>query len=223
MMLRPPPALNRLAAPALARAAPGVARARLGAPRFFSSAAAAAAPAPSLPTRAQAVEYEPSAAGLQQWSKWLPKVQRSGVKKVLLVGSGGLSIGQAGEFDYSGSQAIKALRESGIETVLINPNIATIQTSHHLASQIYFLPISPEYVAYVLEKERPDGVLLTFGGQSALNVGVKLDEMGVFERLGVEVLGSQVDVLRMCEDRELFVQALDRMSDPPQLSRLLVY
>lgn len=85
------------------------------------------------------------------------------MKKVLLVGSGGLSIGQAGEFDYSGSQAIKALRESGIETILINPNIATIQTSHHLASQIYFLPISPDYVAYVLEKERPDGVLLTFG------------------------------------------------------------
>ena len=134
------------------------------------------------------------------------------MKKVLLVGSGGLSIGQAGEFDYSGSQAIKALRESGIETILINPNIATIQTSHHLASQIYFLPISPDYVAYVLEKERPDGVLLTFGGQSALNVGVKLDEMGVFERLGVEVLGSQVDVLRMCEDRDLFVQALDRTS-----------
>lgn len=136
------------------------------------------------------------------------------MKKVLLVGSGGLSIGQAGEFDYSGSQAIKALRESGIETILINPNIATIQTSHHLASQIYFLPISPDYVAYVLEKERPDGVLLTFGGQSALNVGVKLDEMGVFERLGVKVLGSQVDVLRMCEDRELFVQALDQINIP---------
>lgn len=133
---------------------------------------------------------------------------------MLLVGSGGLSIGQAGEFDYSGSQAIKALRESGIETILINPNIATIQTSHHLASQIYFLPISPDYVAYVLEKERPDGVLLTFGGQSALNVGVKLDEMGVFERLGVKVLGSQVDVLRMCEDRELFVQALDQINIP---------
>lgn len=177
--------------------------------RLFSSAASSAAPVPTAPARAQAVEYQPSATGLQQWAKWLPKVQRSGVKKVLLVGSGGLSIGQAGEFDYSGSQAIKALRESGIDTILINPNIATIQTSHHLASQIYFLPISPEYVAYVLEKERPDGVLLTFGGQSALNVGVKLDEMGVFERLGVEVLGSQVDVLKMCEDRDLFVQALD--------------
>jgi carbamoyl-phosphate synthase large subunit len=151
---------------------------------------------------------------MKEWSKFLPKVERAQVKKVLLVGSGGLSIGQAGEFDYSGSQAIKALRESGIETILINPNIATIQTSHHLASQIYFLPISPDYVAYVLEKERPDGFLLTFGGQSALNVGVKLDEMGVFERLGVKVLGSQVDVLRMCEDRELFVQALDQINIP---------
>ena len=136
------------------------------------------------------------------------------MRKVVLVGSGGLSIGQAGEFDYSGSQAIKALRESGIETVLINPNIATIQTSHSLASEIYFLPVTPDYVAYVLEKERPDGVLLTFGGQSALNVGVKLDEMGVFERLGIQVLGSQVDVLRMCEDRELFVQALDQIDIP---------
>ncbi|WFC93532.1 carbamoyl-phosphate synthase (glutamine-hydrolyzing) [Malassezia brasiliensis] len=152
--------------------------------------------------------------GLERWRKFLPEAPKADVKKVLLVGSGGLSIGQAGEFDYSGSQAIKALRESGIETVLINPNIATIQTSHQLASQIYFLPISPDYVAYVLEKERPDGIFLTFGGQSALNVGVKLDEMGVFERLGVQVLGSQVDVLRMCEDRDLFVQALDEINVP---------
>ena len=152
--------------------------------------------------------------GLERWRRFLPETPKADVKKVLLVGSGGLSIGQAGEFDYSGSQAIKALRESGIETVLINPNIATIQTSHQLASQIYFLPISPDYVAYVLEKERPDGVFLTFGGQSALNVGVKLDEMGVFERLGVQVLGSQVDVLRMCEDRDLFVQALDEIDIP---------
>ena len=152
--------------------------------------------------------------GLERWRRFLPETPKADVKKVLLVGSGGLSIGQAGEFDYSGSQAIKALRESGIETVLINPNIATIQTSHQLASQIYFLPISPDYVAYVLEKERPDGVFLTFGGQSALNVGVKLDEMGIFERLGVQVLGSQVDVLRMCEDRDLFVQALDEIDIP---------
>ncbi|WFD33840.1 carbamoyl-phosphate synthase (glutamine-hydrolyzing) [Malassezia cuniculi] len=165
-------------------------------------------------TTARAATQATGAAGIERWRRYLPTAPRADVRKVVLVGSGGLSIGQAGEFDYSGSQAIKALRESGIETVLINPNIATIQTSHELASEIYFLPISPDYVAYVLEKERPDGVLLTFGGQSALNVGVKLDEMGVFERLGIQVLGSQVDVLRMCEDRELFVQALDQINIP---------
>lgn len=152
--------------------------------------------------------------GLERWRRFLPNNPKVDVRKVLLVGSGGLSIGQAGEFDYSGSQAIKALRESGIETVLINPNIATIQTSQELASCIYFLPVSPDYVAYVLERERPDGVFLNFGGQSALNVGVQLDEMGVFERLGVQVLGSQPDVLRMCEDRDLFVQALDEIGVP---------
>ncbi|KAJ1021753.1 hypothetical protein NDA13_005367 [Ustilago tritici] len=180
----------------------------------FSTSALLKSPTPSPVADAEVKDMKPAATGLQKWSKYLPKVERSDVKKVLLVGSGGLSIGQAGEFDYSGSQAIKALKESGIETILINPNIATIQTSHALADQIYFLPISPEYVAYVLEKERPDGVLLTFGGQSALNVGVKLDEMGVFDRLGVQVLGSQVDVLRMCEDRDLFVQALDQINIP---------
>ncbi|UZJ55287.1 hypothetical protein CBS101457_004607 [Exobasidium rhododendri] len=172
-------------------------------------------PVPSSKRAAQLTEeFNPVSTGLKKWTSYLPKVERADVKKVLLVGSGGLSIGQAGEFDYSGSQAIKALRESGIETILINPNIATIQTSHTHADQVYFLPISPDYVAYVLEKERPDGVLLTFGGQSALNVGVKLDEMGIFERLGVKVLGSQVDVLRMCEDRELFVKALDEINIP---------
>ena len=121
----------------------------------------------------------------------LPKIDKPDVKKVLVVGSGGLSIGQAGEFDYSGSQAIKALRESNIETILINPNIATIQTSHHLASEVYFLPVTADYVAWVLEKERPDGILLTFGGQSALNVGIQLDKMGILERLGVQVLGTR--------------------------------
>ncbi|KAK0520759.1 carbamoyl-phosphate synthase (glutamine-hydrolyzing) cpa2 [Tilletia horrida] len=183
--------------------------------RAMHSSAQAPAPTPTPPKCAEYQdELRPISTGLQKWQSFLPKVTRSDVKKVVLVGSGGLSIGQAGEFDYSGSQAIKALRESGIETVLVNPNIATIQTSHDLASDIYFLPISPEYVAYVLEKERPDGVLLTFGGQSALNVGVKLDEMGVFDRLGIKVLGSQVDVLRMCEDRDLFVQALDQINIP---------
>lgn len=168
----------------------------------------------SVPDFSPAAQQTHSSSGLERWRRFLPEMPKADVRKVLVVGSGGLSIGQAGEFDYSGSQAIKALRESGIQTVLINPNIATIQTSHALASQIYFLPISPDYVAYVLEKERPDGVFLNFGGQSALNVGVKLDEMGVFERLGVQVLGSQPDVLRMCEDRDLFVQALDEINVP---------
>jgi len=147
-------------------------------------------------------------------AKVLPRLEKPDIKKVLVVGSGGLSIGQAGEFDYSGSQAIKALRESTIDTILINPNIATIQTSHHLASQIYFLPVTADYVAYVLEKERPDGILLTFGGQSALNVGVQLDKMGVLERLGVKVLGTPIRTLEVSEDRDLFVQALNGESPP---------
>lgn len=141
-------------------------------------------------------------------AKVLPKLPRPDVRKVLIVGSGGLSIGQAGEFDYSGSQALKALREEGVDAVLINPNIATWQTSHQLASEVYFLPITPDYVAYVLEKERPDGILLTFGGQSALNVGIELDRMGVLERLGVQVLGTPIRTLEVSEDRDLFVQAL---------------
>ncbi|KAH9942217.1 carbamoyl-phosphate synthase [Epithele typhae] len=141
-------------------------------------------------------------------AKVLPKIPRPDVHKVLIVGSGGLSIGQAGEFDYSGSQALKALREEGVDAVLINPNIATWQTSHQLASEVYFLPITADYVAYVLEKERPDGILLTFGGQSALNVGIELDKMGVLDRLGVRVLGTPIRTLEVSEDRDLFVQAL---------------
>ncbi|KAM0793175.1 hypothetical protein ACM66B_000648 [Microbotryomycetes sp. NB124-2] len=144
----------------------------------------------------------------------LPKLERPDVKKVLIVGSGGLSIGQAGEFDYSGAQAIKAMRESNVETILINPNIATIQTSHQMAHEVYYLPITPEYVAYILEKERPDGVLLTFGGQTALNVGVQLEKMGVFERLGVKVLGTQIRTLEVSEDRDLFVKALTEIGIP---------
>jgi len=141
-------------------------------------------------------------------AKVLPKLPRADVQRVVVVGSGGLSIGQAGEFDYSGSQALKALSEEGVEAILINPNIATWQTSHQLASEVYFLPITAQYVAYVLEKERPDGILLTFGGQSALNVGVELDRMGVLERLGVKVLGTPIKTLIVSEDRDLFVQAL---------------
>ncbi|KAF7969507.1 hypothetical protein HWV62_27212 [Athelia sp. TMB] len=147
-------------------------------------------------------------------AKVLPKIKRPDVQKVVVVGSGGLSIGQAGEFDYSGSQAMKALREEGVDAVLINPNIATWQTSHQLASEVYFLPITVDYVAYVLEKERPDGILLTFGGQSALNVGIELDRMGVLERLGVQVLGTPIRTLEVSEDRDLFAKALKEIDIP---------
>jgi carbamoyl-phosphate synthase large subunit len=140
------------------------------------------------------------------------KLPRPNVRKVVVVGSGGLSIGQAGEFDYSGSQALKALSEEGVQAILINPNIATWQTSHQLASEVYFLPITSDYVAYVLEKERPDGILLTFGGQSALNVGIELDRMGVLTRLGVNVLGTPIRTLEISEDRDLFVKALKGVS-----------
>jgi carbamoyl-phosphate synthase large subunit len=157
----------------------------------------------------------PSALARKLSAAVLPKLPRADVRKVLLVGSGGLSIGQAGEFDYSGSQALKALREEGVQAVLINPNIATWQTSHALAESVYFLPVTPDYVAYVLEKERPDGILLAFGGQSALNVGLALDKMGVLERLGVKVLGTPVRTLEVSEDRDLFVQALKGWSLRP--------
>ncbi|KAF4555747.1 Carbamoyl-phosphate synthase arginine-specific large chain [Elsinoe fawcettii] len=136
------------------------------------------------------------------------------VKKVLVIGSGGLSIGQAGEFDYSGSQALKALKEAGVQSVLINPNIATIQTSHVLADEIYYLPVTPEYVTYVIEKERPDGIFLSFGGQTALNLGVKMDKMGIFERYGVKVLGTSIKTLETSEDRDLFVKALNEIDIP---------
>ncbi|BFZ63541.1 carbamoyl-phosphate synthase (glutamine-hydrolyzing) cpa2 [Saitoella coloradoensis] len=136
------------------------------------------------------------------------------VKKVVIVGSGGLSIGQAGEFDYSGAQAIKAMKESNVHTILINPNIATIQTSHYLADEVYFLPLTPEYLINILERERPDGVLLTFGGQTALNLGVKLDKMGVFDRLGVKVLGTPIKTLETSEDRDLFSEALKEINIP---------
>ncbi|ORY05655.1 large subunit of carbamoyl-phosphate synthase [Basidiobolus meristosporus CBS 931.73] len=143
--------------------------------------------------------------------KEVPKVE---VKKVLVVGSGGLSIGQAGEFDYSGSQAIKALREANVETILVNPNIATIQTSHSLADSVYFLPVTPEYLTHILERERPDGILLTFGGQTGLNCGIALDRMGVLERLGVKVLGTPIETLVTSEDRDLFAQALKEIDIP---------
>jgi carbamoyl-phosphate synthase large subunit len=161
-----------------------------------------------VPKDGEHVLNSPSEIARKISAKVLPNVPRPDVKRVVVVGSGGLSIGQAGEFDYSGSQALKALHEEGVEAILINPNIATWQTSHQLASEVYFLPVTPDYVAYVLEKERPDGILLTFGGQSALNVGIALDKMGVLERLGVRVLGTPIRTLEVSEDRDLFVQAL---------------
>ena len=133
------------------------------------------------------------------------------IKKVLLLGSGALKIGEAGEFDYSGSQALKALREEGVQTVLINPNIATVQTSEGVADQIYFLPVQPYFVERVIEKERPDGILLAFGGQTALNCGVELYQSGVLEKYGVKVLGTPVQAIMDTEDRELFVEKLNEI------------
>ncbi|KIK96688.1 hypothetical protein PAXRUDRAFT_825663 [Paxillus rubicundulus Ve08.2h10] len=217
--------------PTTARALPclhNLARARHPSTRLFSASSLRLQFLPTNPLRAIAapavgsyapkdgehVLNSPSELARKLSAQVLPKLARPNVKKVVVVGSGGLSIGQAGEFDYSGSQAMKALREEGVQAVLINPNIATWQTSHQLASEVYFLPITTDYVAYVLEKERPDGILLTFGGQSALNVGIALDKMGVLERLGVQVLGTPIRTLEVSEDRELFVQALKEIDIP---------
>ena len=134
------------------------------------------------------------------------------IKKVLLLGSGALKIGEAGEFDYSGSQALKALREEGVKTVLINPNIATVQTSEGVADEIYFLPVQPYFVERVIEKERPDGILLSCGGQTALNCGVELYQSGVLDKYGVRVLGTPVQAIMDTEDRELFVEKLDEIN-----------
>ena len=136
---------------------------------------------------------------------------RYNVKKVLLLGSGALKIGEAGEFDYSGSQALKALKEEGIETVLINPNIATVQTSEGIADNVYFLPVTPYFVERVIAKERPDGILLSFGGQTALNCGVELYKSGILERYSIKVLGTPVQAIIDTEDREKFVQRLDEI------------
>ena len=133
------------------------------------------------------------------------------IKKVLLLGSGALKIGEAGEFDYSGSQALKALREEGIQTVLINPNIATVQTSEGVADKIYFLPVQPYFVERVIEKEQPDGILLSFGGQTALNCGVELYKKGILEKHHVRVLGTPVQAIIDTEDRELFVEKLNEI------------
>jgi carbamoyl-phosphate synthase large subunit len=131
--------------------------------------------------------------------------------KVLILGSGALKIGEAGEFDYSGSQAIKAYKEEGIETVLVNPNIATIQTSEALADRIYFLPVTPQFVEQVIERERPDAIALGFGGQTALNCGLALSRSGVLEKFGVKVLGTPVDTIVATEDRAIFNQKLSEI------------
>ncbi|PVU88147.1 hypothetical protein BB561_006006 [Smittium simulii] len=140
------------------------------------------------------------------------------VKKVLVIGSGGLTIGQAGEFDYSGSQAIKALQQSNIETVLVNPNIATVQTSHELADHVYFVPVTPEYLEKVIQKENPDGIMLAFGGQTALNCGVEMEKMGIFQKYNVRVLGTSIKTLELSEDRDLFANALKSIDIPVAVS-----
>ena len=136
------------------------------------------------------------------------------IKKVLVLGSGAIKIGEAAEFDYSGSQCLKALREEGIETVLVNPNIATIQTDPRLAGKVYLLPVTPEFVEEVIAKERPDGILLGFGGQTALNCGVQLAKNGILEKYGVKVLGTPVQTIEDTEDRELFRQSMMKAGVP---------
>ena len=133
------------------------------------------------------------------------------VSKVLVLGSGALKIGQAGEFDYSGSQALKALRQEGISSVLVNPNIATIQTSEGIADKVYFQPVTPHFVTEIIKKERPDGILLAFGGQTALNCGTELYLNGTLEKYGVQVLGTSVEAIMNTEDRDRFVRKLDEV------------
>ena len=137
---------------------------------------------------------------------------KDNIQKVLLLGSGALKIGEAGEFDYSGSQALKALKEEGIETILINPNIATVQTSEGVADKIYFLPVTPFFVEKVIQKEKPQGIMLAFGGQTALNCGVELYRSGILEKYNLEVLGTPVQAIMDTEDRELFVEKLDEIN-----------
>src|SRR5579859_3926163 len=134
--------------------------------------------------------------------------------KVLVLGAGALKIGQAGEFDYSGSQALKALKEEGISTVLVNPNIATIQTSKLLADEVYFLPVTPFFVEKIIEKERPDGILLSFGGQTALNCGMELFHSGVLERYDVQILGTPISAVILTEDRQEFAEHLHKIHIP---------
>src|SRR5258706_6986436 len=140
-------------------------------------------------------------------------------KKVLLLGSGALQIGEAGEFDYSGSQAIKALKEEGIKIVLVNPNIATIQTSKDLADEVYFLHVTPYFVEKIIEKEHPDGILLSFGGQTALNCGIELFEQGILEKNNVAILGTPITAIILTEDRQKFAEHLQNIDIPTPRSQ----
>src|SRR5579883_1848531 len=135
-------------------------------------------------------------------------------RKVLVLGAGALKIGQSGEFDYSGSQTLKAMQEEGVQTVLVNPNIATIQTSKLLADKVYFLPVTAAFVTRIIEKERPDGILLAFGGQTALNCGIELHKSGVLERFGVRILGTPVSAIILTEDRQEFAEHLKKIDIP---------
>src|SRR5712675_1754543 len=141
------------------------------------------------------------------------------IRNVLVLGAGALKIGQAGEFDYSGSQALKAMQEEGIRTILVNPNIATIQTSKLLADQIYFLPVTPFFVEKIIAKERPDGILLSFGGQTALNCGIALYKNGVLEKYNVRVLGTPISAIILTEDRQEFAEHLAKIDIPTPKSR----
>ncbi|KAJ1807189.1 carbamoyl-phosphate synthase (glutamine-hydrolyzing) cpa2, partial [Coemansia sp. RSA 2599] len=204
-VLRALPSATAASSSLLATGSKRVQKVSIGRRNFSGASVHATAAAPPPPPANSAV------AAASELARTGAKID---VKKVLVVGSGGLSIGQAGEFDYSGSQAIKALRESRIETVLVNPNIATVQTSHELADHVYFSPVTPQYLAQIIEKERPDGIMLAFGGQTALNCGVQLDKMGVLEKFNVRVLGTSVRTLELSEDRDLFAQALKDIDIP---------
>ena len=142
------------------------------------------------------------------------KLCQRNINKVLILGSGGLSIGQAGEFDYSGSQAIKALKENNIEIILINPNIATVQTSKYMANKIYYLAVNDKNVEEIIQKERPDAIMISFGGQTALNCGLSLNKKNIFEKYNVKVLGTSIESIHISEDRDNFAQLMEDINEP---------
>src|SRR6185437_16137258 len=147
------------------------------------------------------------------------KNMKNKIKKIIILGSGALKIEEAGEFDYSGSQAIKALKEEGIKTVLVNPNIATIQTSKELADEVYFLPITPYFVEKIIKKEKPDSILLSFGGQTALNCGLELNKTGILKKYGVTILGTPIKAIQLTEDRDEFAEHLHKIGIPTPTSQ----